>query len=409
MTRSRADDGILRQTPRNMKILHVINYYQEGFGYQENWLPYYQKELGHEVLVATSDYYFPYTDYESTMKKRLGERHIGVGSYEDNGINIVRLKSSLDSVGSAGILYFNIIGVLTRFMPEIVHVHNVTNLCIPTLVRLKRKYKYKIFIDSHMDYSVARNNGGIIERLFYLVWSCYYNVLGAKKAISRFLPITENAQKWISDKLRIHDEDMIISPLGVDMESMFYDEEPSTLFKKKYGLADKTLIVNAGKQHREKRIDWIIDVVEHSLKRGANAFLVLVGDAGGEYESFLEEELKRISGAYLSLPFLQRDELRAVYSACDIGIWPGMPSITIQEAMACRVALILPDDDIVGHLIDGNGLAESQDIDAAAEYICSVGRDRNVLEGHKLKSEQIVSEYRWENITKELMNIYHGK
>ena len=95
-----------------MKILHVINYYHEGFGYQENWLPYWQKELGNEVLVAASDYYFPFAGYNSTMKHRLGERHVGRGLYKDNGVNIVRLKSFFDSVGSAGILYFNIKGIL---------------------------------------------------------------------------------------------------------------------------------------------------------------------------------------------------------------------------------------------------------------------------------------------------------
>lgn len=389
-----------------MKILHVINYYHEGFGYQENWLTYYQKELGNDVLVVTSDYYFPFQDYDGTMKQRLGERYIGAGLYKDNGINIVRLKSSFDAVSSAGILYFDIRGVLNTYLPDIVHVHNATNWCLPQLVRLKKKYNYKIFIDNHMDDIVTRKNGGKLEKLYYYFWRLYYHVFGAKKYIDKFLPITINAQKWLVDKLYLPEEDMVLSPLGVDMRSMSYNGEQGAMFRKEHGLADKTIIVNAGKQFPEKRIDWIIDVVELSIRRGANAFLLLVGNAGHEYDNLISKKLQNIDGAYLRLPFLRRDELRTVYSACDIGIWPGMPSITIQEAMACRVAMVLPADDIVGHLIDGNGLAESQDVDAVAKYICSCDKDKDSLERDKSRSEQIASQYSWESITKELLKIY---
>ena len=37
-----------------MKIVHIQQYFNEGFGYQENVLPYYQKKLGHDVIMITS-------------------------------------------------------------------------------------------------------------------------------------------------------------------------------------------------------------------------------------------------------------------------------------------------------------------------------------------------------------------
>jgi hypothetical protein len=38
-----------------MKIIHICQYYNDGFGYQENLLPRYQAKLGHDVMVITSD------------------------------------------------------------------------------------------------------------------------------------------------------------------------------------------------------------------------------------------------------------------------------------------------------------------------------------------------------------------
>jgi hypothetical protein len=33
-----------------MKIVHIQQFYNEGFGYQENVFPGYQKRLGHDVV-----------------------------------------------------------------------------------------------------------------------------------------------------------------------------------------------------------------------------------------------------------------------------------------------------------------------------------------------------------------------
>lgn len=68
-----------------MKIVHICQYYNDGYGYQENLLPRYQKKLGYDVKVITSD----------RMSYFAGEKVpkiVGTGRFEDSGVPIERLS-----------------------------------------------------------------------------------------------------------------------------------------------------------------------------------------------------------------------------------------------------------------------------------------------------------------------------
>jgi glycosyltransferase involved in cell wall biosynthesis len=238
------------------------------------------------------------------------------------------------------------------------------------------------------------------------LWRTYYHSLGIKRRVSRFLPITPGAKAWLKDHLRLAEGEMSISPLGVDLQSFSYDETAETEFRRAHGVGDKLVIVNAGKQYPGKRLEWVIEVFQAALERGVDAFLVLVGNAEEGYARLLSEKLKGLEGRFLRLPLLPAEALQKVYSAADVGIWPGVPSVTIQESMACGAALILPDDDIVGQLIDGNGLRESRDAARAAAFIGELAADTGKLERMKNRSIVIAKGYDWRAIAGELMSLY---
>lgn len=389
-----------------MKILHVVNYYHEGFGYQENYLPKFQQRSGHEVLVLASDYYFPVPNYNDTMRHSMGDRCVGYGEFFDDNLKVVRTKSWFGSIRRPGLIYFPVGRVLAEYKPEIVHVHGATNLTIPVLCLLQKKYKYKIFVDSHQDDSVSNYTDSPVDKLYYGVWRLLYHSFGLIKKIALFLPITKNAGEWLSKRLHISEDQMFLSPLGVDLGTMSYDKGSEVQFRSEHGIGDKLVVVNAGKQYPEKRIEWIIDVVKTARNLGANAFLVLIGNADKKYDAVLRGRLAEIEGHYLRLPFLDREELSRVYSAADIGIWPGVPSITIQEAMACGVAMILPDDNIVGQFVKNNGLHESENIMKAAAFIHAMSMDPVKLDRLRNESVSVVKKYDWHSVSDELIRLY---
>ncbi len=78
-----------------MKIVHVTNWYIPKMSYQENFLPYEQKLLGHDVEIITSDRFPGYIGNNQNINKVLGKRIITSGVFCDN-IKIHRLRTLIE-------------------------------------------------------------------------------------------------------------------------------------------------------------------------------------------------------------------------------------------------------------------------------------------------------------------------
>lgn len=390
-----------------MRILHVIHYYHEGFGYQENWLAAHQIKMGHEVRVLTSDHYFPFPNYDHTMRPKLGARHVGPGTFYDGDVQIIRKASRAQNIGPAGVIWFSIQDEVKAFEPDIVHLHGATSPLFFSLIKLRETLGFKLFVDSHQDSKVEGNSESSVYKVYYKMWRYFLHRRQLKRHVARYLPITVGAQDWLQTKLRLSTEEMTINPLGVDLDSMSFNQSERESFRSRHRIEDDiTVIVNAGKQYPGKRIDWVIEVARATEQKGAPIALILVGHADADYEAQIEQSLATLKGPIIRLPFLDRSELRAVYAGSDVGIWPGIPSNTIQEAMAGQCALILPDDRLVGHLVDGNGLLESSDCERAADFIVSLAEDPKRKRQSQIRSARLAQRYSWSNITSDLMNIY---
>ena len=116
------------------KIMHVINYYHEGFGYQENFISYYQLINGYDVVIVTSDYYFPFPDYNKTMSNYLGDRKVGSGISFDNGVQVIRKKSHLALLS---IVYNSLQKVITQDKDKLIDIQEKINRAVENLSSIR--------------------------------------------------------------------------------------------------------------------------------------------------------------------------------------------------------------------------------------------------------------------------------
>jgi len=389
-----------------MKILHIMNYYQENMGYQENWLPYYQKELDYEVLILTSDKYFPFPNYEDNVGKILGDRIKGEGVFFDKDVKIIREKSFLE-ISSKAIVLFKVKSIIENFNPDAIHLHGITNLNLFSVLWCIKDKKIKLFIDSHSDYQVS-NYKSIFNKLYYKIWSNIYKIFDKK--INLYLPTTKEGQKFIVNEFKINIDKTEVNYLGVNSDNFYYDENAKELLVKKYNLENKIVIINAGKQYEGKKIDFIIQVVKELVTKfkREDIALILIGNASKEYERIIQYESQNILEHITRISFLENKLLKDYYSLADIGIWPGIPSNTIQEAMACEVSIILPTNDTTSHLIDNNGFFIKEfDAELVAKNINDLIKN-SLLEKYKHMSRKIVSKYSWKEIAKQSLEIYEN-
>lgn len=387
-----------------MKILHIMNYYQEEMGYQENWLPFFQEKLNNDVLIVASDKFFPFPDYDKSIKYLLGPRNVGSGYFYDRNIRIIRKKSFFELSNRASIV-FNVAKEIRAFNPDIIHVHGVTNINIFQIFAITSRQKVKIFIDSHLDYQVS-NYKSIANKIYYKFWSVFYKIYGDK--VRAFLPITLESQNFLVDKFKIDRDRTEINNLGVNTDIFYFDYNERKGLLNELNITNKTILINAGKQYEKKEIIFIIKL----LKKIVNSFnkhdvvLLLLGSASGKYDRDIESEIIDVKDNVIRIPLVPNKMLRSYYSAADIGIWPGIPSNTIQEAMACEVAVILRDNDTTSHLVENNGLSISvlNPYSVAKDIVNMM--DENIIEECKKQSRKLALKYSWDQISRDSLSIY---
>lgn len=376
-------------------------------GYQENWLPYFQKELGHEVLILTSDRYFPFPDYEKNVGNILGRREVGEGVFYCKGVKIIRARSFFELTSRASIL-FNVRKKISEFAPDVIHLHGITNLNLFQVLWCIRRTETKIFIDSHTDYQVS-NYSSKLNRLYYKLWGCIYSVFGRR--ISCYLPTTSEGKDFIVNEFGVNDDKIEINYLGVNTDRFYYDSKKKDQLVSKYNLKDRIVIINAGKQNEGKKIVFILQVLQELINNFGHKSitLILIGDAAKDYDQIIDEEVRKTPDNVIRVPFLENSFLIDYYSLADIGIWPGIPSNTIQEAMACEVSVLLPENDTISHLIEDNGFFLSpfdcKETASLTDQLINSG----LLNAYKTKSREVALRYSWKNIARESLELYATK
>lgn len=130
-----------------MKIVHLCNYIQPKLGYQEYYLAKEHARMRHDVTVVTSDRYYPFPDYDKTVKKVLGKRLIGKKVELVDGFKIIRLGVLIE-VGSQVILN-GLEKTIKEIKPDVVICHEIGTFNSFKIARIKKKLKFRLIYDSH--------------------------------------------------------------------------------------------------------------------------------------------------------------------------------------------------------------------------------------------------------------------
>lgn len=198
-------------------------------------------------------------------------------------------------------------------------------------------------------------------------------------------------------------EPMRLLPLAFDASRFFLDHAVRAEARAARGYDhNNTVIVSAGKFKAVKRLDLLVRGFARSQKFSPHLRLLLVGDETGEQSSEIRElitelgidELVRVEG------FLDGPGLNAAFNAADIGVWPVQPAITIQQAMATGLPVVLPKNSLVGHLLtDSTGVyfdgpateaSIAMGIGAAAELSHAAAREKRAIENERFSGDGVI-------------------
>lgn len=314
-----------------MKIVHICQYYNDNYGYQENLLPKYQKKLGHEVSIITSDR----TSYFTNNQK---PNVVGVGVFNDAGLEILRLPIKAEFKGRF-VFFQNLEQELARQKPDYIFHHGLT---APSLVQCA-KYKKRnsaVFLaaDNHADLNNSAKNRAYGMIYYEFVWAKILNKIS--KRIDVIFGVSPCRCFFAEKFLGIEQERIRLLPIGADTDTA------DAIQPERSERKNPLVLVTGGKWTKEKKLGLLLDVVS-----GLDVQLNIFGNID-------DVHLKERVGKQRNVSFLgwqNRGNTLEILKRADIAIWPGLHTTLIEDAIAANTPVLLRYQGNTAHHIRGNG------------------------------------------------------
>lgn len=382
-----------------MKIVHICQYYQEGLGYQENLLPLYQKKLGHDVVIITSDRVLP------PFKRLKGQIHLDCRANQHNEVPVIRLQT-VSEFKNRFVVFKNLMQVLEAERPDYIFHHGLTAPSLITAVEYKSIHK-RVFlaVDTHSDLGNSGKN---------LLWRMLYYKVGWRMVLRRLLKyidivfgVTPSCCIFAEKFLGVPFDKLRLLPLGIDSElarEVLKNNREGLRKSYGYGLRE-FLIITGGKISREKGIDKLVDAFELLNEEFGQNRLIIFGVVDDES---LKNKIKRANNIdYVG--WKTRKEFLELLYISDVAVWPYSVTTLIEDAMAVSTPLILKYNGSTCHRIGmGNGLFIYEgSVREIYDKLRHLYVNPTLVDSMRKKAHELARELSYENIAKESLDYYY--
>lgn len=324
-----------------MKILYVVDYYQPQFGYSEYFIPKILSEMGHTVWILTSNYYYPFPDYETTSGRLLGPRKQESGIFRQGRIIVIKEELKAEIFTRAVISHHE--RYVRFFKPDLVIVNKSAGYNVLRIAQLKKRYGYKLLsYDAHLPSGFLAVGNLYLKEVFYFLFRLFFARM-LNKQVDTFVAVQEGTveimTKYYGQKNVIH------IPLGTDTDTFYFSPKKREEIRTELKLTkDDFLIVYSGKVITTKGVDILFEAFNKLKMRYANMHLLIVGTGKKEYLDYCFSKVDSSAKKHISVVgFKNNNELYAYYSASEVGVWPLEESTSMNDIAACGRPFIAND------------------------------------------------------------------
>jgi glycosyltransferase involved in cell wall biosynthesis len=393
-----------------MKIVHVMNWYVPNMGYEENFLPAEQAKLGHQVHIITSDRIPAYEGYKHHIGRFINKRIIGSGIYEDNDVTIHRLPCRLEVINGDQVVLKGLRRALRELEPDVVQAHGTLTLLAILAVWYSKELGYKVFVDDHLHKNNFKTDS-VLKKLYVQLAKLFYAVYG--KRVSCWMPRTYAAEEIVQSLVHVARDRIEVTHLGADETRFVKSDKYRAAGRALVGVgADDTLIVTSGKFHESKDIHILVRAFHAVASKRDDVYLLLLGNGPEAYMQRIQLLAARsdASSRIVFKDFVLNSELPLYYNAADLGVWPGSHSITVIEAVATGLPVILPEEDLAYGILFKKEAAvgfKRGDPDSLSESVLKLLHDSNLKSKTISNSLSLVKNtLSWRKIAERSIEIY---
>jgi len=381
-----------------MKVLHITAYLDPEHGYEENHLGPVQAELGAEVTIITSNVRLNRNDSG-------GKFEVGQSNYRGA---VLRRLDTLGFPWRQPTMGLRGLGdAVDISKPDVVHLHSPVGLLTIQTLRVCKQRGIPVVLDSHLCYFNLRPYSWL-KRAYY---STYKRLIlpRYREQIMRLLPLTPESGELLVAELGLSRDLMVHNTLGTRTDQFRPDPEERSRIRELLGVAEQVpLIMFVGRVVPEKRVETLIETL--SAPALSQARLAIVGPVRDDYQVELISTVDQsVRDRVIFTGRVDYESLPAYFSAADVGVWPGDGAISIIDAMACGLPLVLTRSESTSHLVSaGNGEVYSEgDVGALSrvlqDFITDVPRLNKMSNNSRVIAKEV---FDWSQVARRTLNIY---
>jgi glycosyltransferase involved in cell wall biosynthesis len=378
------------------RIAIVCAHFAPEIGYQEEALARSLARLGAGVLVLTST-------NVSESARTLVPADYRQGRLQLDGYEVLRLPTIVRM--GPNVIGRNVEGSVREFSPDYVILVGPGKLFgIGLFSAQPRPWRRIVIVQDNSEDGRSRAGeqwhhplSEVGHRL--LKRPAYRQVVRNADRIILNVPETrELIQPWLG--LRERDQlnrKAIELSLGFDPERFFFDPTGGADWRARHGFAqDELVVTTCTRATPSKRLDKVIDAISTLRGSGVRLRYVLAGLLNDSHAEALRKHVaaQPDSSAFVLLPTLRSDEMRALFCGSDLGVWP-QAAITIQQAMGTGLPLVLWRRPTVGHLLtsDRNGWYVEAEETLVKTLARAAGTLSKVVSGDRLARRKATADF----------------
>ncbi|MGY5873741.1 MAG: glycosyltransferase family 4 protein [Candidatus Thorarchaeota archaeon] len=231
-----------------------------------------------------------------------------------------------------------------------------------------------------------------------------------QRTANRILSLSSGIERMIRKSFDIPAEKLRIMPLGADSNMFSFDKQARERIRMKLGIApEETVIVWSGRIVPSKNLPHLLESFANIANDVLPSKILIIGD-GKKRQLDLIKTLCRtlkIEHSILLHPMVPRNELPGYYSASDIAVWPGSPSISIVEAASVGLPLIIKKSPFSSYIVSNNNgfvfnPSDPQDLGSKISLLLSDDENRTAM---GRRSRQLIQEQlNWFTITQRFVD-----
>lgn len=363
-----------------MKIVHISENYIEGWGYQENLLPLYQKRAGHDVVVISDNAHLKYVQ-NKVLAEKIAKRG---NEYEYDGIRIYKIKTYLNT-SSTSFFCRGLYKILEREQPGMIFHHNLNCSTLPVAARYKQNHPLvRLYADNHADW-INESKNKIWHKLFYetlIPWQ----VRRLGDDVDYYIGVSPLRCQYLQEMFKVPEKKIRFLPIGCDTVGAGQVSDSREQLRKKYQIEENAfVVVSGGKLDKSKGTLALIEACRKLKAKMSNLHLVLFGKIDEEVT------LAAQSQDWITMEgWCDRKKTLSLLKMADVACWPWLHTTLIEDSVASGIPIVVKMSDNVSHFAKEQAgvFLDKGDVDELMKALIEVKTNADHYRQNAMKARQ---------------------